>query len=84
MHSIDLLSPGMREITALHVGCSVNKECEWEGTVDTLENHVDACGFVLVRCQKKCMLGGTGKVMRKDLKEHLKKNCPNRDYTALG
>ena len=71
----------MREIKALPITCNVNKECEWEGTVGSLEKHVATCDFVLVPCPKQCV-GDDSVVdfMRKDLDEHLKNHCPNRAH----
>ena len=69
----------MREIKALPITCNVNKECEWEGTVGSLEEHVATCDFVLCPCPKQCM-GDDSIVMRKYLDEHLKNHCPNRDH----
>ena len=31
-----------------------NEECEWEGTVDTLEAHKATCDFTLVPCPNQC------------------------------
>ena len=68
---------GKREIKALLVKCdNVERGCEWEGTVGTLEEHVDTCDFTVVNCPKQC----NKNVMRKDLKQHLEDKCPNRDY----
>jgi TNF receptor-associated factor 4 len=78
-----LLHTGKREINALRVKCSsVERGCEWVGTVGTLEEHVATCGFTLVPCPKQCR-DGTDTVkccMKKDLDEHLKNVCPNRDH----
>ena len=62
----------MREIKAFPITCNINKKCEWEGTVGSLEEHKTACKFALVPCPKLCN-------SVKDLDEHLK-NCPNRDH----
>ena len=69
----------MREIKALSITCNVNKECEWEGTVGSLEEHVATCDFVLCPCPKQCM-GDDSIGTRKHLDEHLKNHCPNRDH----
>ena len=70
----------MREIKALPITCNVM--CEWEGTVGSLEKHVATCDFVLVPCPKQCVGDDNNVVdfMRKDLDEHLKNHCPNRDH----
>ena len=52
------------------------------GTVGTLEKHVATCGFTLVPCPKQCK-DDNDKIkcfMQKDLEEHLKNDCPNRDH----
>ena len=66
----------MREIKAFPITCNINKKCEWEGTVGSLEEHKTACKFALVPCPKLC---NNVKFMRKNLHKHLKK-CPNRDH----
>ena len=69
----------MREIKAFPITCNINKKCEWEGTVGSLEEHKTACKFALVPCPKLC---NSVEFMRKDLDEHFK-NCPNRDHECL-
>ena len=63
--------------------CSnANRGCEWVGTVGTTEKHVTTCGFTLVPCPKQCK-DGNNEVKcfaRKEIDEHLKNDCPNRDY----
>ena len=56
--------------------------CEWRGTVGTLEEHVAMCKFSLVPCTKQCKDASNAvqHFMRKDLEEHLKKDCPNRPH----
>ncbi|CAH3106873.1 unnamed protein product [Pocillopora meandrina] len=50
------------------------RSCTWKGKLGKLEEHLSNCDFVAVKCPKGC-----GKEMqRKDLKEHLEKECPNR------
>ena len=66
----------MREIKAFPITCNINKKCEWEGTVGSLEEHKTACKFALVPCPKLC---NSVEFMRKNLHKHLKK-CPNRDH----
>ena len=78
-----LTSAGQSSVLALRVNCNnVNGECEWEGTVGTLEEHVATCEFALVPCPKQCK-SSDDKVeyfMNKAVDEHLEKDCPNRDY----
>ena len=76
-------SLGNREINILCVRCSnANRGCEWVGTVGTIEKHVATCGFTLVPCPKQCK-DDNNEVKcftRKEVDEHLKDDCPNRDY----
>ena len=56
------------------------------GTVGTLEEHVATCDFTLLPCSKGCTstreFGHIKEFLRKDLDKHLKKDCPNRDYSC--
>lgn len=75
---------GKRDTKALRVRCcNVDDGCKWEGTVGTLEGHVASCNFTVVPCPNKCKNSSGGKVsavfMLKDLQNHLKKECPNRE-----
>ena len=75
---------GERKIKELGVRCvSMERGCEWTGTIGTLDNHIATCQFAVVSCPNKCEDDkGTGELhlMRKDLDHHLKTNCPKRDY----
>jgi TNF receptor-associated factor 4 len=78
-----LIHTGKREIEALRVKCSsMERGCEWVGTVGTLEEHVATCGFTLVPCPKQCRddTDAVKHFMKKDLDKHLKNDCPNRDH----
>ena len=80
-----ILLTGKRDIKALKVKCdNIERNCQWEGTVGTLEAHVATCKFTLLPCPKKCMdtiqQFLTSKIMRKDLDKHLENDCPNRDH----
>ena len=48
----------------------------------TLEKHVAKCGFIEVPCPKQCKYDNNEVkcFMQKDLEEHLKTCCPNRDH----
>jgi len=53
--------------------------CDWEGTVGTWEDHLKKCGSVLVACPLVCKKNGEDVVLsRKDVEEHLTRECPNR------
>ena len=77
------LCVGKREIKSLRVKCNnIERNCQREGTVGTLEAHVDTCSFALVPCTNKCKDHNDDIIhfMRKALNKHLKNDCPNRDY----
>ena len=60
---------------------NVDRCCMWIGTVGTLEDHVDECGYTMVQCSKKCKARRTdNSLMRKDLDGHLTTDCPNRAH----
>ena len=71
---------GKKEINALKVKCERN--CQWEGTVGTLEAHVATCEFTLLPCPMECKddTNEIAHIMRKDLDKHLENDCPNRDH----
>ena len=60
----------------------MERGCEWRGSVTTLEEHVAKCMFFLVPCPKQCKDASNAVQLfiKKDLCEHLKKDCPHRDY----
>ena len=61
---------------------NIERNCQWEGTVGTLEAHVTTCKFTLIPCPKECK-DYNGKItllMRKVLNKHLRKYCRNRDH----
>ena len=74
---------GRRAIQALAVKCDyADLQCEWNGTVGTLEAHVAKCKFTIIPCPKKCRYfdNNVNNFMRKDMAEHLRDGCANRDY----
>ncbi len=73
---------GWREIRKLRVKCNnVDRDCQWEGIVDTLKEHLNVCEFIQIPCPKECKDdNGILMITRKDLEHHLAENCPNRDY----
>ncbi len=75
---------GRREIRELPVKCdNMERGCQWEGTVGTLEEHVGVCQFTLVPCPKECKDdNGILIIMRRDLPQHLITKCPNRYYSC--
>ncbi len=78
-----LIALGKREIRALHVKCdNMERDCQWVGTVGTLEEYVGVGEFALVPCPKECKDdNGILTIMKRDLQQHLLK-CPNRDYSC--
>ncbi|XP_015777910.1 PREDICTED: TNF receptor-associated factor 6-like isoform X6 [Acropora digitifera] len=65
-----------REMLNHTVFCRFKKlhECPWKGPLSKLEDHLKECDFVDVSCPKNC----GEEFQRKDLKKHLKDDCPNR------
>ncbi len=62
---------------------NMERGCQWVGTVRILEKHVGVCQFTLVPCPKKCKDdNGILKITRRDLQQHLEKECSNRDYSC--
>ncbi len=58
----------------------MERDCQWEGIVCTLEEHMGVCEFTLVPCPKKCKQGNF--ITKRDLQQHLEEECPNRDYSC--
>ena len=78
-----MLIVGKREIKAIRVKCdNIKRNCQWEGTIGTLEAHVATCEFTLLPCPNKCKDDNDKIIhfMRKDLDKHLENDCPNRDH----
>ncbi len=59
----------------------VDRKCEWEGTVGTLEEHLATC-FKLLPCPKRCKdeSGEIREFLKDELVKHLECECPNRDH----
>ena len=61
---------GRRDIKGLQVKCDNVKEgCQWEGTIDTLDQHLKSCDYIEVSCKYES-IGCDELVKRKDLKTH--------------
>ena len=55
--------------------------CGWVGELRSLDYHLTTCGYVLLRCTNQCMKGEKEvRILRRDLDNHLKNKCPNRQY----
>ena len=75
----DHRSAGQREIRNLDVFCNNKDEgCSWVGSVSTLPDHLEDCGYETVSCPK--CYSSCNKLMRKDLKNHLAQDCNNRPH----
>ncbi len=61
---------------------NVERKCDWEGTVKKLKEHLDLCQLALLPCPRACKDkdAETKFIIRKDLDEHLEKDCPKRSY----
>ena len=72
-----------RRILALEVCCSVkDRGCEWNGTLEDLEAHLDAktgdCEYADVECPNKC----DQPVEKRNLPSHLIHSCLKREFTC--
>ena len=55
--------------------------CGWVGELQSLEYHLTTCGFTFVHCTNQCMEDKKEvRILRRDLDQHLKNECPNRQY----
>ena len=59
-----------------------SRDCDWMGELGEIQKHLKTCLFVSVKCPKSCRSddGKLYECIRKDLDEHLKENCPYRDF----
>ena len=77
---------GRREIKALPVRCDNSfLECDWVGSVGTLEEHLSKCDYALLPCPNECKdwtNSITYNIPRRNLKKHLEEVCRNRDYSC--
>ena len=74
---------GHREIQALGVWCNnVERGCDWEGTVGTLEDNVTKFGFILVPCPNGCMQDGEFVMLflKNTVERHLTEQCTDKTY----
>ena len=75
--------------------CSnIDRGCTWNGTVSTLADHLDSCGYTMIPCPNECASEDaaddpddgdcssndreTHLVQRMNLRNHLTNFCPNR------
>ena len=79
---------GEQEIKALKVKCNNDENgCGWKGELRSLDNHLTTCEYALLRCTNKCtdtmefdLFAEEVYVLRRDMDNHLKNTCPNRQY----
>ena len=72
-----------RRIRSLQVYCSMKERgCDWTGTLDNLDAHLDPdgdnCQHVDTKCPFDCQLN----VPKNKLNEHVEKECSKRPYTC--
>ena len=68
---------GSRDIKALGVKCNNHLNCcHWQGTIGTLDQHLDKCNYAMVECPNKC----GDNLLRKDILFHLVQLCSGRQY----
>ncbi len=70
-----------RRILALEVRCAMkDRGCEWTGTLDQLDAHLDVnsdkCQYVDIKCPNKC----DQPVQKRNLPLHLAKECAKREF----
>lgn len=68
-----------REVLNLKIRCNLHKEgCGWVAELSQREAHIPTCLFVTVPCSNQC-----GEwIRRKDVEDHLSKECKLRDVTC--
>ena len=69
-----------RKVNSLHVLCIHSEDgCRWRGELRNLKEHLHlerGCGYVKVACSNKCGISER----RKDVQQHMEKECPFRTY----
>ncbi len=61
------------------------ESCKWEGTIATLQDHLNTCEFTPLPCPNQCKEEDSNDIkhiMRKDMKQHLKE-CMRRTVLCL-
>ena len=73
---------GEQEIKSLKVMCRNSENgCGWVGELQSLDNHLTMCEYLLLRCTNKCMENTkVVKILRRDLDHHLKNKRSNHQY----
>ena len=66
-----------RRIKELKVKCDNHKNgCKWEQELAQMEEHLSKCGYAKVDCENNCKQF----LLRNNLRNHLKNQCPMREY----
>ena len=76
VHSKKRQNLSVREmISSLKCLCPlIERGCQWSGTLEDCENHLDTCGYVYETCKLNC-----GEVLRREeLERHEKENCSSQ------
>ena len=76
VHSKKTQNSSVREmINSLKCLCPlIERGCQWLGTLEGCENHLDTCGYVYETCKRNC-----GEVLRREeFERHEKENCSQR------
>ena len=70
--------------------CNIKNGCPWEGTLETLKDHVAECVYAFVLCPNTCYteasykdeetLPPRSKILKKNLEHHLTNKCVERQY----
>ena len=69
---------GKRDIKALGVKCNNHLNgCCWQGTIGTLDQHLDKCDFSVAECPNDCHKEN---LLKKDLRHHTTHLCSERKY----
>ena len=75
-HTLSIRTPKIRKlINSLKCSCPLlERGCEWLGTLEDCEDHLDTCGYVMDECELRC-----GAVLpRNELKIHVEDLCSQR------
>ena len=72
-----------RYILSLKLYCPMkNRGCEWMGQLEQLEGHIEVqsgdCLYVDIECPSHC----DQRVQKRNVQNHLKKECPLREFTC--
>ena len=67
---------GNRAIKALGVKCNNHLNgCHWQGTIGTLDQHLDKCDYSVAKCPNDCQKDN---LLMKDIQYHMAHLCSQR------